>query len=38
METVIALVLFLSILTGCAGETLTNVKSSSITPNAAQTE
>ena len=38
METVIALVLFLSILTGCAGETLTNVKSSSITPHAAQTE
>ena len=38
METVIALVLFLSILTGCAGETLTNVKNSSITPNAAQTE
>ena len=38
METVIALVLFLSILTGCAGESLTNVKSSSITPNAAQTE
>ena len=38
METVIALVLFLSILTGCAGETLTNVKSSSITPNAAQTD
>lgn len=38
METVIALVLFLSILTGCAGETLTNVKNASTTPNPVQSQ
>ena len=38
METVIALVLFLSILTGCAGETLTNVKNASTAPSPAQTQ
>ena len=38
METVIALVLFLSILTGCAGETMTNVKSSAAALGPAQSE